>query len=277
MSSHTFHELEKWHKSIIHRYGYIVMPHMSHKINSYCEELDFFIERAKDKMSVTMDSSRKSDIRIMIEHISHLKKHAEPMCKKPSKKEDTESTTESLTVSISEPTTGSKKEESDETSLVSKIQSFFGTSEKETESLNEEETTSSTVETESNVSKPKRAMSKYNIFVKERYDELKEENSDKSTPEIMKIISEEWKSKKGSYTPSKEEETESLKETEFLKEEESSSESESEESSSESESESESDKDIEETLESEEESSQKEKKVFTGGNSWRDKLNKFYL
>lgn len=27
-SSHTFHELEKWHKSLIHRYGYMVMPHM---------------------------------------------------------------------------------------------------------------------------------------------------------------------------------------------------------------------------------------------------------
>jgi chemotaxis protein histidine kinase CheA len=271
MSSHTFHELEKWHKSIIHRYGYMVMPHMSHKMKDYCAELDFFIESAKEKMSMTMDTSRKSDIRIMIEHIGHVKKHAEPMCG--------ESTTKKEETTLEE----------DTTSVMSTIKGFFGTNEKEeTGSLKEEP-----------VSKRKRAMSQYNIFVKERYEDVKKENPGKSIPEIMKLISEEWNSKKDTYKPSKvssEEETElieeeSEEETESLKEEETEEETESlkdEESEEESEEETESlkeeeseERDIEKELTAEEiisKMTKTEKKVYDGGsNSWKEKLSRFYL
>lgn len=297
MSSHTFHELEKWHKSIIHRYGYIVMPHMSHKITSYCEELDFFIEKAKEKMTVTLDSSRKSDIRIMMDHIQHLQKHAESMCKKPASSKSSESEEDSSdeseeTVSLN---SISSIKSTESASILDRIKSatsnIFGSSEEKesTESMNSTESSNSEME-----SRPKRAMSQYNIFVKDRYDDLKEEYPEKSTPELMKMISKEWKEKKGTTNGGDEpESSDSGEESGY----ESGSESESDEQSNESgsdtdmeeENENKSDEDIENKLDESEESEESEEsnkqKTSEDGqqggksesvNAWKQKLSKYY-
>lgn len=56
--------------------------------------------------------------------------------------------------------------------------------------------TKKTKNTENNVEKPKKELSQYNIFMKEKMAELKRDHPEMNGKEKFKIVAEEWNAKK---------------------------------------------------------------------------------
>jgi len=76
--SGTFHGLNKWHKALFEKLGWMVLADAKgyhSKIAEYKKSIDHFLETAKHVSSEYESSNRKHDIAVLIMNMEALKAH----------------------------------------------------------------------------------------------------------------------------------------------------------------------------------------------------------
>jgi hypothetical protein len=68
----TYDNLNKWYGRLLDKFGRVMLKHMDYKLPSYENELDMFIKRSNEEISLINDVDRKRYLSTMISHIKEL-------------------------------------------------------------------------------------------------------------------------------------------------------------------------------------------------------------